>query len=206
MDQQTHQASLKSIASGENPKRTIRAKASGMNESVALMTEADKLAAVADEVSASYATELGRVLRDLERQLRRLALDALDGSQTALARAVRAAKLRKQIQTALNESGYSRLAETATGRSLDAMVAQLNTLRGAAKLAQFTTSDLTRILALKELAKLDLLGQGQAIAHAIWRTFTYGLFSQRPINDLLDDLATRWMWSCTKRARCMTRR
>lgn len=160
-----------------------------MNESVALMTEADKLAAVADDVSASYATELGRVLRDLERQLRRLANDALQGSQTALARAVRTAKLRKQIQTALNESGYSRLAETATGRSLDAMVAQLNTLRGAAKLAQFTTSDLTRILALKELAKLDLLGQGQAMAHAIWRTFTYGLFSQRPINDLLDDLA-----------------
>jgi len=31
----------------------------------ALMSEADKLARVADEVSAAYATELGRVLRDL---------------------------------------------------------------------------------------------------------------------------------------------
>jgi hypothetical protein len=160
-----------------------------VNETLALMSEADKLARVADEVSAAYATELGRVLRDLERELRRLALDAMDGGKTALSRAVRAAKLRKQIQTALREAGYERLAESATGRSLDRMVLQLEQLRGAAKLAQFTTSDMTRILALKELAKLDLLGQGQSIAHAVWRTFASGLFSMRPINDLLDDLA-----------------
>jgi hypothetical protein len=160
-----------------------------MSESLGLLSEAEKLARVADEVSAFYATELARVLRDLERQLRALALDAMEGSKTALSRAIRAAKLRKQIQTALRAAGYDHLAETATSHGLDRLVEAVSRIRGAAKLAQFVTSDLTRILALKELAKLDLLGQGEAIAHAVWRTFAAGLFSQRPINDLLEDLA-----------------
>jgi hypothetical protein len=65
-----------------------------MSDVKLLLTEAEKLAAVADAIGRSYATELGRVLRDLERELRRLAIDAKAGSQTALSRAVRAAKLR----------------------------------------------------------------------------------------------------------------
>jgi hypothetical protein len=161
-------------------------------DSLALLSEADKLAKVADEVSARYATELARVLRDLERQLRRLALDAIaSGGKRGgvLARAARAAALRRQVQQALRAAGYDRLAETATSVRLDRLVAQMERLRGAAKLAAFTASDLARILALKELAKLDVLGQGEEIAHALWRTLAQGLFSQRPINDLLDDLA-----------------
>ena len=160
-----------------------------MTDSQALLTEAEKLAKVADDVSASYASELGKVLRDLERELRSLAQDAIAGGKTALSRAIRAAKLRRQIQTALKEAGYESLAERATSVSLDALVAQMEALRGAARLAAFTTPDLTRILALKELAKLDVLQQGQIIAQALWRTLAYGIFSQRPIRDLLDDLA-----------------
>jgi hypothetical protein len=160
-----------------------------VSESTALLSEADKLARVADILSAQYAVELGRVLRDLERELRRLALDAVEGSRTALSRAVRAAKLRRQIRLALTAAGYAKLADTATTLRLDRLVAQVEQLRGAAQLAQFTSSDLTRILALKELATLDLLGQGDAIAHAVWRTVAQGLFSQRPVNDLLDDLS-----------------
>jgi hypothetical protein len=158
-------------------------------DSIALISEAEKLARVADAVVGAYATELARVLRDLERELRTLALDAVEGSKTALARGVRAAKLRRQIQQALRAAGYDRLAETASTVRLDAIVAQMERLRGAAKLAAFTSSDMTRILALKQLAQIDLLGQGDQIAHAVWRTFVQGLFSQRPVNDLLDDLA-----------------
>jgi hypothetical protein len=160
-----------------------------MSESLALATEADKLARIADEIGASFARELSRVLRDLERDLRRLALDAQAGSRTALSRAVRAAKIRRQIQQALKAAGYDQLAQQATGRGLDALLAQVERLRGAARLAQFSASDMTRILALKELARIDLLGRGDAIAHAVWRTFSYGLLTQRPVNDLLDDLA-----------------
>lgn len=160
-----------------------------MTDNLLLLTEAEKLAAVADAVSGRYAIELARVLRDLERSLRALAQAAVDGSKTALGRAVRAARLRKDIQKALQAAGFDHLAETATSGSLDALVAQLAKVRGAAKLAAFTTSDETRILALKELAKLDVLGQGQAIWTAVWRTLAQGLFSQRPVAFILDDLA-----------------
>jgi hypothetical protein len=160
-----------------------------MSDTTALLTEAEKLAAVADAIGRAYAAELARVLRDLERELRRLVLDAMQGSQTALSRAVRAAKLRKELQKALDAAGYTHLTETATSEALDRLVDQLSTLRGAAKLAAFTTSDQTRILALKEIARIDLLGAGQDVAHALWRTLAQGLYSQRRVVDLLDDLS-----------------
>jgi hypothetical protein len=106
-----------------------------------------------------------------------------------LARAVRAQRLRRQIQQALRAAGYPDLVAVASGRALDGLVAQVEAINGAAQIAAFTSADLTRILALKELAKLDLFGQGATLAHAVWRTFAYGLFSQRPLADLLDDLA-----------------
>jgi hypothetical protein len=160
-----------------------------MSDAQALMTEAEKLAAVADAVGRAYAIELARVLRDLERQLPRLVVAASDGSRTAMVRAVRAAAMRRQLRDALTAAGYDDLASTATTVWLDRMVAQVASLRGAAKLAAFTSSDMTRILALKDLAKTDLLQQGAEIAHAVWRTFAQGLFSQRPVADLLEDLA-----------------
>lgn len=161
-----------------------------MTDVQALLTEADKLARIADDVTGTYATELGRVLRDLERELRRLALDAIDGSKTALQRAVRAAKLRREIQRALDAAGYSHLAETTSTQALDRLVAQVQALRGAAKVAAFTTTDLSRIVALKRLAEIDLLGEGQQIAVAVWRTVVQAIYSQRRPADLLDDLAT----------------
>jgi hypothetical protein len=161
-----------------------------MSESLALITEADKLARIADEMTRQYAVELSRVLRDLERELRTLAIEAKNGSVSALARAVRAGRLRKQILTALEAAGYSRLADTATSFRFDRVIAQVERIRGAAQLAAFTSSDMTRILALKQLAQMDVLQQGEFIAAAVWRTFTRGLFSQRPLNGILDDLAT----------------
>jgi hypothetical protein len=155
----------------------------------ALLREADKLARVADEVSAAYATELARILRDLEHSVRRLAMDASQGSVSAMTRAVRAAKLRKQIQTALDVAGFSHLAETASSTYLDTVLAQVMVIQQAAQVATFTSSDMTRLLALKELAKRDILHQGAAIAHAVWRTLAQGLFASRPVADLIDDLA-----------------
>jgi hypothetical protein len=159
------------------------------DDTLAVLTEAEKLARVADAIGQAFATELARVLRDLERELRRLTLDAIDGSQTALTRAVRGAKLRREIQKALDAAGFGDLTETATSASLDRLIEQMGTLRGAAKLAAFTTSDQSRILALKEIARLDLLGAGDELAHALWRTLAQGLFAQRKVVDLLTDLA-----------------
>jgi len=160
-----------------------------VSDRVRLLTEAERLAAIADAVSGAYATELARVLRDLERQLRVLAQSAIDGSRTALSRAVRAARLRREIQAALRTAGFDHLADTATSGSLDTLVAQLERVRGAAQLLAFTTTDQTRILALKELARMDVVAGGDEIATALWRTLAQGLFSQRPVAQLLDDLA-----------------
>jgi hypothetical protein len=160
-----------------------------MSEASILLTEAEKLARITDAVSAAYATELGRVLRDLERSLRTLAQDAVAGSKSALARGVRAATLRREIQLALKAAGYPRLAETASTWSLERIVAQMLRLRLAAEVSAFTSTDLTRILALKALAKIDILKQGDLIAHALWRTLVQGLYSQRPIAAILEDLS-----------------
>jgi len=155
----------------------------------ALLTEAERLAIVADEIGGAFALELGRVLRDLERELRRLVLDAREGRLTALAQATRAARLRTQLQQALKAAGYPQLAETSTSVGLDRLVNQMSRLRDAARLAQFTTTDSTRIAALKALAEQDLLAQGEAIATALWRSLKYSLFSGRPAADVIDDLA-----------------
>lgn len=160
-----------------------------MSESAALLTEAEKLARVTDEMTRQFAVELSRVLRDLERELRRLAIEAKSGSTAALARAVRAGRLRRQILTALEAAGYGRLVDSATTVRFDRIIAQVERIRGAAKLLRFTSSDMTRILALKALAQMDILQQGEFIAAALWRTFTRGLFSQRPLTGILDDLA-----------------
>jgi hypothetical protein len=160
-----------------------------MTQNAALISEADKLARVADLVTHQYAIELSRVLRDLERTLRTLAEDAVKGSRTALSRAVRASALRAQIREALDAAGYGRLTRTTASAGLDKMLAQVERLRDAAKLLAFTSRDMTRISALKDLATLDLMQKGDVIAHAVWRTFMHGLFSQRRSRDLIDDLA-----------------
>ena len=160
-----------------------------MTESLALLSEAEKLARVADEVGQTYATELARVLRELERSLRQMALEALSGKQTALSRAVRAGKMRAQVKAALKAAGYDSLAEQATGVGLDAMLVQVERLRGAARLAAFTSSDQSRILALKQLARMDVLGHGAEIAQTLWRTLMRGLFAQQKPADLMHDLA-----------------
>ena len=157
---------------------------------MSILQEADRLAAVTEAISGSYALELARVLRDLESELRRLAIEAQQGSDSALARAVAAGRARAQITKALDRAGYSMLVRKYSDFQLDAVVAQVQNLRGAADLAPYFTADESRILALKELAKIDLLNQGEEIAHAVWRTLAQGIFTQRPLADLLDDLAS----------------
>lgn len=160
-----------------------------MTEIDALLTEAEKLARLADQLGDEFASALRGILRDVERELRVLALDAIDGSSTALSRAVRAAKLRKQVQDVLKAAGYEDLARAATSGALDRLLAQVERLRLAAALDAFTVSDFTRITALQALAEQDLLGQGLVIARVLWRALARGLVSQRTTPDLLEDLA-----------------
>lgn len=155
----------------------------------ALLSRAERLAAVTDEMSASYATELRRVLRDLERQLATLAADALAGDRTATVQAARAAALRDQLREALTTAGYDDLADAATTAALDRMVRALRGTRLGAAVGRFVAGDATRLSALVELARLDLMAVGDEIATALWRSLTQAIFSARPLRDVLDDLA-----------------
>lgn len=155
-----------------------------------LLTAAEQVAATADGLGRTFARELARVQIDLERELRRLILKAQEGSVTASALAVRALGLRRQIREVLEAAGYDNLAAVSTVRGLDRMVEAMGRLRLAAKVASFTSRDATRIAALKELARLDVLAQGDEVGIALWRSLLQGLYSQRKPNDILDDLAT----------------
>jgi hypothetical protein len=156
---------------------------------LSILEEATRLAAVTDAITASYADELARVLRELERELRTLVVAAEAGSESALARAIAAGRARQQITAALTRAGYDDLVARYGDATLDAVVAQVARVRGAAGLARFVTADDARILALKALATTDLLGQGEVLALETWRTLARGIFTGRPLADLLDDLA-----------------
>jgi hypothetical protein len=155
----------------------------------AVLSATERQAAIADDLGRSYAKELAAVKADLERSLRRLLIDAKEGSRTATALAVRGLRLRKELRDVLRDAGYDDLADLSTVRGLERMAKAVERTRVAAQVAGFTTRDVARIQALKELARLDLLAQGDDVAIALWRSVVQGLYSKRPIADVLDDLS-----------------
>jgi hypothetical protein len=155
-----------------------------------ILSATERQAAVADDLGRSYAEELAKVKRDLERELRRLLLEATKGKRTPTALAARALGLRRELRQMLKDAGYDRLAAAGTNRGLDRMALAVERTRLAAQVSKFTSRDATRIQALKELARLDLLAQGDEVATAVWRSVVQGVYSQRKPADILDDLAT----------------
>lgn len=154
-----------------------------------LLSAAEQVAVVADDLGRTFARELQRVQIDLERELRRLLVEAKAGSRTATALAARGLQLRRQLREVLEAAGYDDLATTATSGALERMAKAIERMNVAAQVAKFTSRDATRIAALKELARLDLLAVGDEVSIALWRSTVQGLYSQRSPNAILDDLA-----------------
>lgn len=154
-----------------------------------LLSASEALAKAADDLGATFAEELAAVKGDLERELRRLLRDAASGSRTAQTLAGRALALRQQLRDALEAAGYDDLANASTVRGLDRIVRAVEHLRVVAQATRFASQDATRILALKELARLNISAQGEEVSIALWRSLVQGLYSQRSPIDILDDLA-----------------
>jgi hypothetical protein len=154
-----------------------------------ILSATERQAAVADDLGRSYALELAKVKRDLERELHRLLVEATTGKRTPVALAARALGLRRELRQMLEDAGFDRLAAAGTARGLDRMALAVERTRLAAQVSAFTTRDAARIEALKELARLDLLAQGDDVATAVWRSVVQGVYSQRKPADILDDLA-----------------
>jgi hypothetical protein len=160
-----------------------------MPETGALLSAAERQAAVADDLGRSYAKELAAVKTDLERELVRLLVDAKKGGRTPIALAARALKLRRELRDMLADAGYDALADVSTVRGLERMAKAVERTRLAAQVTGFTSRDAARIQALKELARLDLLAQGDDVAIAVWRSVVQGVYSQRPVSEILGDLS-----------------
>lgn len=158
----------------------------------ALVTESRHLAAVADEMTATFARELQRVLRDLERRLRPLVDRALAGDKSAARLAGRAAALRRDLRAALTAAGYDRLVQTSTSTGLDALLVRLLRLRAAAGLSGLLPRDLTRIVALKRLAREVMTAWGDEVGIALWRSLLYGVYGgEATTQGVIETLADR---------------
>lgn len=153
------------------------------------LTQADRLARLADGLSAAFARSLAEIVRDLERTLRPL-LEVFEDTDTARSVvAVRALALRREIRDLLDEAGYDRLARTATTTAVERLVPVIESSRVARALSRFFDVDIRRIEALRMLAELNVVARGDEMALALWRTVTRGIYGLRDRASLLDDLA-----------------
>lgn len=154
-----------------------------------VLDKANKAFAETDKLNRTFATELQRVQSDLDRELRRLVRGVQDGKASDLVKASRGLRLRTELRTALQKSGFDDLADASTLRGLDRLTKAVEARRLSANLGAFSPSDTSKIQALKELARTDLLAQGDETAIALWRSTVQGLYSERPVDDIIDDLA-----------------
>lgn len=160
------------------------------------MAEQDRLqlvgqsfANLADSESSRFASELGRVLAALERELLGMVQDVRAGKRSALAKVGRLLMLRKEIKAALDTSGYSSLVTRAAIDVVDGMAgiaARSKIAQAGARLGQISPA---RLKTLAALFREDLLGIGQQMAHQVWRSAVLALYTNRPAPEIVGQLA-----------------
>lgn len=162
-----------------------------MSPTLKLVKGAATLAQTADDIGARFARELAKVLRDLDRKLRPLVIDAADGSRTALVRAAQAGQLRQELRTVLTNAGFDALASAATDGPLDTIAARvLQTRRLAQRSAALVAGSVpSQLAALKALHFEDLLLDGDDLARGLSQATVRGIFGSRNPDDILADLA-----------------
>jgi hypothetical protein len=159
------------------------------------MAEQDRLqligqafASLADTESARFSRELGRVLAALERDLLGLVAGVREGRRGVLARVGRLLTLRTEIRQALEASGYSALI---TRASLDAVERMAATATGriVTQGAAMGRVSPERLRVLAELMRADLLGVGETLAHQVWRSAMFSVYTDRPVSEIVGVLA-----------------
>lgn len=160
-----------------------------MNELDRLIAHAERLARTGEQLSTVFAAELATVWRDADRELRRLVLDVRQGSVSAAVQATRAVALKDQVRAILTASGYDALIVAATDTATSTLIREVLSEKTAAEVAAFRGSSAPLLDALTEIARIDLLAQGDEIAVSLWRSLSQYLLTTRPVNEILDDLA-----------------
>lgn len=154
-----------------------------------LQAVGQSLASVADRLSASFARELARVLTLAERALLPVLREALAGRPTARVRAGRALTLRRELRTVLRQAGYDRLVAEASVEGVAQMADALRTSGAVRQVGRLGAITPARLDALARLMRVDLLGLGDTAAHQLWRAAAQALFSARPAETLVAQLA-----------------
>lgn len=160
------------------------------------MPEQDRLqlvgqafATLADRESSRFASELGRVLAQLERDLLAMVQDVRGGKRSALAKVGRLLMLRKEIRAALDSSGFSNLVTRSAIDVVEGMAGIAARSKIAQAGAKLGTVSPTRLKTLAELFRQDLLGIGQQMAHQVWRSAVLSLYTNRPATEIVANLA-----------------
>jgi hypothetical protein len=153
-----------------------------------LVQRGKRIAETADRVSAAFARELARVLRDTERALQPLLRRALDGDRTASVTGARGLALRRELRDTLNRAGFDRLVSVATTQAVEDMAVAVLSTRIGQGAVQLLQPDPRKLQALIEIGRVNLLQVGDDTAAALWRSAASWIFSARPTADILDDL------------------
>ena len=154
----------------------------------AILAAAESAAKAATRLGEAFGRELRRVLQQAERRTQPL-IEAAIAGETPQARAARLAASRAQFRTALRQAGFDALATGAYGAALDPVVKRILATRRAAGLqAVLTPAQQLQIDALGALYQVDLLGEGDVAARALWRAAVRGVLGGSDVRTILDDL------------------
>jgi len=149
-----------------------------------LLDRLDRRLATGERLSAAFALELAKVMKDAERALRTLVL----AERAASAESLRVAVLLQRVRRILATSGYDTLVSASTAVMSDQLVASV--LQGAdLRKLELVQSSQATIAALREIATVNLWQSGDETATALWRSLVQHLFTTRPTSEILQDLA-----------------
>ncbi len=158
-------------------------------ELLRLIAQAEQVAKTGERLSLTFARELAKVWRDTDRALGRLVLEARQGSVSAALTATRATVLKTQIRAILTTAGYDTLIVAASETTAEALINGVLSRGQQAQIVELAAPQRQTIDALRQIASLDLLAQGDEAALALWRAVTQRLLTTRPTGDILQDLA-----------------
>jgi hypothetical protein len=149
----------------------------------------ERIARTADALSRIFATELGRVLREADRALRPILAEALDGDRATTSVAARSQAMKRRIRQALTRAGYDALVDASTVTAVHRMADAVLVARYSAFEQRAFRLSPERLNALVELGRANLLRIGDEAAAAMWQSLSQWLFTMRPTQDILFDIA-----------------
>ncbi len=147
--------------------------------SAPLLRQAHRIAKEADRTSAAFASELRRILRVAERELR--------GMTQGDPRLIQVAARRAQIRQVLKDLGYDALVDAATNEPLNRLAAKV--LAGRLADRELAQASELRLAAMRSIHYLDLLEEGETLTQHLWRAVIRGTFATKPVPDLVRDVA-----------------